>query len=50
MFKKTEVEIELSNHQDQLAKLYKQATGKIIIWVKNGKPRLLNPDEVIIIE
>lgn len=46
--KKTKEEFILSKRQHELANLYKIAYGKIILWRKNGKTRVLNPVEIII--
>ena len=46
--KKTE--IRLSPRQEHLSNLYLQAKGKTVFWVKKNATRVLDPDEIIVVE
>lgn len=39
--------IKISPRQEQLMKVYIKAYTKAVVWVKNGKIRILEPDQVL---
>lgn len=41
------VHVKISPRQVQLLKLYIKAHGKAVVWVRNGKLKILEPDEVM---
>ena len=47
---KSKPPIHLSKGQQKLWDLYIQARGRVVVWTKNGKTRLIDPKEIEIFQ